>query len=51
MSASGIFSRCFENTMETLRNIGQWNRLFEQHGDMIMPVKTAADVRRAKAEK
>ncbi|MEM7539872.1 MAG: membrane dipeptidase [Chloroflexota bacterium] len=40
----------WENTMEALRNIGQWNRLFEQHGDLIMPVRVAADVHRAKAE-
>jgi microsomal dipeptidase-like Zn-dependent dipeptidase len=39
-----------ETCQETLRNIGQWNHLFEQHGDFICQVKTADDVLKAKAE-
>ncbi len=38
----------WENTVETLQNIGKWNRLFVQHADLIMPVKTADDIRLAK---
>ena len=34
----------WENSRETLENIGHWNRHFLDHGDLIMPVKTAADV-------
>ncbi len=41
----------WENCRETLSNIGQWNRRFEQHADLIMPVRTGADVECAKAEK
>lgn len=38
-----------ENARETLSRIGEWNRLFELHGDLIMPVHCAEDVHRAKA--
>ena len=38
-----------ENARETLSRIGEWNRLFELHGDLIMPVRCAADVHQAKA--
>ena len=34
----------WENARETLTNIGRWNQLFEKHADLIMPVRTAADV-------
>ena len=37
-----------ETCVETLRNIGQWNRLFEQHGDLITKVGTADEVIAAK---
>ncbi len=37
-----------ETALETLRRIGEWNLLFEQHGDLIMRVNTAADVLKAK---
>lgn len=36
-----------ETCLETLRNIGRWNRLFEQHGDLIMRVGTAGQVAEA----
>ena len=39
-----------ETCLETLRNIGQWNQLFEQHGDIIKQVFTADDVLEAKKE-
>ncbi|GAA3543154.1 dipeptidase [Zobellella aerophila] len=39
-----------EQIRETLMRIAEWNRQFEQHGDLIMPVRSAADIRRAKAE-
>ncbi|MDM8349048.1 membrane dipeptidase [Pseudomonas sp. sp1636] len=37
-----------ENARETLSRLGEWNRRFEQHADLIMPVAGAADIRRAK---
>ena len=37
-----------ETALETLRNIGKWNQLFEMHGDLIMRVNSAQDVIEAK---
>ncbi|WP_323754625.1 dipeptidase [Marinobacter sp.] len=36
-----------ENTRETLSRFGDWNRRFEQHSDLIMPVYEVEDIRRA----
>ncbi len=36
-----------ETCLETLRNIGHWNQLFEQNDDLIMRVGSAADVLKA----
>ncbi len=33
-----------ENTRETLSRFGDWNRRFEQHSDLIMPVYEVADI-------
>ena len=37
-----------EQIRETLLRIAEWNRLFEQNSDLIMPVKSADDIRLAK---
>lgn len=37
-----------ENTRETLSRFGDWNRRFEQHSDLIMPIYEAADIERAR---
>ncbi|WP_114326886.1 dipeptidase [Candidatus Colwellia aromaticivorans] len=37
-----------EQIRETLLRIGEWNRQFEIHHDLIMPVKNTADIRLAK---
>ncbi|NRA70819.1 MAG: membrane dipeptidase [Gammaproteobacteria bacterium] len=37
-----------EQIRETLLRISDWNRQFEQHSDLIMPVKNAGDIRLAK---
>lgn len=37
-----------EKTQETLKRIAQWNRLFETNGDLIMPIRSTADIRLAK---
>ncbi len=39
-----------ETCRETLINIGQWNNRFEQHDDLITPVRAASDVHRAREE-
>jgi len=38
-----------EQIRETLMRIAEWNRLFETHGDLIIPVKSTDDIRLAKA--
>ncbi|WP_299002239.1 membrane dipeptidase [uncultured Shewanella sp.] len=38
-----------ENARETLTRFAQWNRLFEQNSDLIMPVHQANDIHQAKA--
>ncbi|GED23251.1 dipeptidase [Halomonas halmophila] len=37
-----------ENIRETLLRMGEWKRRFEAHGDLIMPVREAADIQRAR---
>jgi len=37
-----------EQIRETLLRIGEWNRQFELHHDLIMPVKNTSDIRLAK---
>jgi membrane dipeptidase len=39
-----------ETCLETLRNIGKWNQMFEQYGDLITPVGSAEEVIQAKAD-
>lgn len=34
----------WETTIETINNITEWNRRFTHHDDLIMPVRSAADV-------
>ena len=34
----------WENTQETVANIDNWQTLFKEHGDLIMPVRLAADI-------
>lgn len=40
----------WENLRETVANISAWHRRFERHGDRLLHVRCAADVRRAQAE-
>lgn len=37
-----------ETLRETLTRIGEWNRRFEAHGDLIMPVHAPGDIERAR---
>ncbi len=37
----------WHDCMETLAKIGQWNRWFEQHQTLILPVRSADDIERA----
>lgn len=38
----------WEDTQETLRNIGRWNQRFQQFDALIMPIQTTADLQTAK---
>ncbi len=40
----------WEDARATLDNIGGWHHMFEKHGDLIMPVRTAADIEEAKRQ-
>ena len=50
LSAVHVTIAYHELSRETLQNIGQWNRMFEMHNDLIMPVHTAADIEAAHAQ-
>jgi membrane dipeptidase len=39
----------WEGMRDTLLNIAQWKRWFDEHGDIIMPCRSVADIREAKA--
>ena len=41
----------WENTESTLANIGDWRRRFRENSDLIMPVRTGDDIRKAEAFK
>lgn len=40
----------WEGFVDTMRNIAQWNRWLADNADLITPVRSTADIRRAKAE-
>ena len=40
----------WEGFTDTMKNIGQWNAWFREHDDLILKVRSTADIRRAKAE-
>ncbi|WP_070988070.1 membrane dipeptidase [Halofilum ochraceum] len=48
IDAVHVTATYWENARELLSNIGDWNRRFEAHSDLIMPVETADDIRRAR---
>ena len=50
LSAVHVTIAYHELSRETLQNIGQWNRMFEMHSDLIIPVHTAADIEAAYAQ-
>ncbi|GAA3896436.1 dipeptidase [Halomonas cibimaris] len=39
-----------ETTRDTLSRLGEWNRRFEAHSDLIMPVREPADIHRARRQ-
>ena len=40
----------WEDTGEALQDLGRWNRKFQEHADLILPVRSGADLEFAKAK-
>lgn len=40
----------WENARETLTKVGEWHRFFEEHSDLVMPVKKGTDILEAKEQ-
>lgn len=48
MTAIHVTIAYWEDSAEAIANIGQWNDRFNEFNDLIMPISTGADIRRAK---
>ena len=49
LTAANCTCSVWEGLRDTMINIGRWKRAFVEHADLIMQVRSAADIRRAKA--
>ncbi len=49
LTAANCTCCVWEGLRDTLLNIARWKQAFVDHADLIMPVRTAADIRAAKA--
>ena len=50
LTAANCTCSIWEGFADTMRNIAQWKRWFTDYADLITPVRTTADISRAKAE-
>ncbi len=50
LTAANCTCSVWEGFADTMANIGQWNRWFHEHGDILIKARTTADIRRAKRE-
>ncbi|MGE3712290.1 MAG: dipeptidase [Hyphomicrobiaceae bacterium] len=50
LTAANCTCSYWESFRDTMRNIGQWYRWFSEYSDIIMPVYSTADIKRAKTE-
>jgi len=50
ITAANCTCSVWEGFQGTMTNIAQWHRWFREHADILLPVRGAADIRRAKAE-
>jgi membrane dipeptidase len=50
LTAANCTCSIWEGFADTMRNIALWKRWLTDNGDLILPVRTTADIRRAKAE-
>ncbi len=48
LTAANCTCSVWEGFHDTMINIGQWNRWFQEHGDLIVKARTVADIRTAK---
>lgn len=48
LTAANCTCSIWEGTRDTLINIARWKQAFIEHGDLIMQVRSAADIRKAK---
>lgn len=51
LAAANCTCSVWENFRETMNNIAQWKRWFVEHNDILMPVHTTSDIRRAREER
>jgi len=51
VTAVNATTACWEDFRGAVRNIEEWNRRFEAYTNLIMPVRTAVDIRKAKDER
>lgn len=49
LTAANCTCSVWEGLRDTMINIGRWKRAFVEHADLIMQVRSAADIRKAKA--
>jgi membrane dipeptidase len=50
LTAANCTCSIWEGFAETMRNIARWKRWFSENDDLITPVRSTADIRRAKAD-
>ena len=50
LTAANCTCSVWEGFHDTMVNIGQWNRWFQDHGDLILKARTTADIRAAKEQ-
>ena len=50
LTAANCTCCVWENFADTMKNIARWNAWFREHDDVILKVRTTADIRRAKSE-
>jgi membrane dipeptidase len=50
ITAANCTVSVWENFTESMKNVARFQRYFAEHGDILMPVRTTADIHRAKTE-
>jgi len=50
LTAANCTASIWEDAAGTMRNLGQWNRWFRDHADLIVKTDSVADIRRAKTQ-